>query len=121
MSNIWNLDLDMKFLEGVYEATPQIVLQAYIMFVVSVQSGVVDLPILYSIIVSLFSVSSIISMLADRGRIRKVALLHVNDNPWCIQILAMILTTFGGGLRFFEVLRNPRSYVNLNVIIGMSI
>lgn len=86
--------LDLKYLEGVYENIPQIVLQTFIMFEVSVTKGAFDLPILISVIISLLSVSSLLSTLQDRARIRKFSLARLEDNPYGVRALAFVITFF---------------------------
>ena len=85
------LGLDLKFLEGVYENIPQICLQTYIMFTVSVTHGTFSLSIFLSVLISLASVSGILVMLVDRGRVRKVSLGPKDKNPWFVRWTARIV------------------------------
>mgnify|MGYP003386046553 FL=1 len=100
-------DLDTRFLEGVYENIPQIALQTYIMFLVSVRNGEFDLRVFISVIISLVSVSSVLVMLVDRGPVRSMCLGHAENHPEMVKMLARGLTVIlvvraesSGGARY---------------------
>lgn len=80
--------LDAKFLEGIYEAIPQILLQTYIMFLLSVSSGAFQLPIFLSLLISMLTVSGVLVMVVDRGKIRQITLGPRRKNPWFVRYLA---------------------------------
>jgi hypothetical protein len=83
--------LDTKFLEGVYENIPQICLQTFIMFTVSVEHGGFALSIFVSVVISLVSVSGVLVMLVDRGKVRKASLGPRERNPWFVRWTARVL------------------------------
>lgn len=86
------VDLDTRFLEGVYENIPQIALQTYIMFLVSVRNGEFDLRVFISVIISLASVSGVLVMLVDRGPVRSMCLGPAEHHPEMVKVLAQALT-----------------------------
>lgn len=49
-----------------YENIPQIALQTYIMFLISVRNGEFDLRVFISVIISLVSVSTVLVMLVSK-------------------------------------------------------
>jgi hypothetical protein len=80
--------LDAKFLEGIYEAIPQILLQTYIMFLLSVSSGSFQFPIFFSLLISMLTVSGVLVMVVDRGKVRQITLGPRRKNPWFVRYLA---------------------------------
>lgn len=75
-------------MEGIYEAIPQILLQTYIMFLLSVSSGTFQLPIFLSLLISMLTVSGVLVMVVDRGKVRQITLGPRRKNPWFVRYLA---------------------------------
>jgi len=113
--------LDTKFLEGVYENIPQIVLQTYIMFRVSVDHGGFAISIFLSVLISLFSVSGVLVMLLDRGKVRKITLGPRDRNPWFVRYLAKVLAVLLEGDRCGQtVVGSPRTQEVMKDLISYS-
>ena len=114
--------LDTKFLEGVYENIPQIVLQTYIMFRVSVDHGGFAISIFLSVLISLFSVSGVLVMLLDRGKVRKITLGPRDRNPWFVRYLAKVLAVLLEGDRCGQtVVGSPRTQEVMKDLISYSV
>lgn len=79
-----------------YENIPQLFFQSYVMFRVGITEGAFEVAVLGSILISLTSVSSVLVMVADRGKIRKQSLGAIEDNPKCVQVVANAIACFFG-------------------------
>lgn len=61
------------------------------MFTVSVEHGGFALSIFFSVLISLISVSGVLVMLVDRGKVRKASLGPRERNPWFVRWMARLL------------------------------
>ena len=114
--------LDSKFLEGIYEAIPQILLQTYIMFLLSVSSGKFQFPIFISLLFSMLSVSGVLVMLVDRGKIRQITLGPRRKNPWFVRSLAHGLAVLFEGEHLCQRGKfNVRSHEGMKELIHYSV